>query len=232
MKLELADLLDALIGDPQATATYAQYVLKHAQSGHLLELACGTGSLAQLLCAHFTVEGLDVDPAMIRHFQEKNPGSITHTRSMIDLTGLGLYDVIVCFGDSLNYVLQAEDVERLFREVHTHLKPGGVFLVDAHTEARLTEFETEYLEEGYLGSTPYLWSIQTLPDNLLDHHVVFYDAHGVAQRNQIIQRVYSLEQLKQWLEAFAWTITVSSDFVEGTQPHAEKYMLACRKEPL
>lgn len=230
MKLELADLLDELIGDPHATEQYAQYVLKHAHSGQLLELACGTGALAQLLSVHFTVEGLDIDPAMIRHFQQKNPGCVTHTRSMTDLSGLGQYDVIVCFGDSLNYVLEAEEVGRIVQEVYAHLKPGGVFLVDAHTEARLAEFETEYLEEGYLGSTPYHWSIQTLAEDLLDHHLVFYDANGTAQRNQIIQRVYSLEQLKQWLEPFAWTITVSTDFVEGVQLNAEKYMLTCRKE--
>ena len=231
MRVELADRLDELIGDPQATAQYAQYVLKHAQQGQLLELACGTGSLAQRLRAQFTVEGLDVDPAMIRQFQQKNPGCLTHTRSMTDLSGLGQYDVIVCFGDSLNYIVQDDEVKQVFHEVYTHLKPGGVFLVDAHTEARLTEFETEYLEEGYLGSTPYQWSIQTLPDDLLDHHVVFYDAKGAAQRIQIVQRVYPLDQLKQWLKPFAWAITVSSDFVEGVQPSAEKYLLACRKEP-
>lgn len=230
MAIELADLLDELIGDPQATQRYADYVLQHADQGHLLELACGTGALAQTLRRHFTVEGLDVDPAMIRRFQMKNPECITHERSMTNLDGLGSYEVIVCFGDSLNYLTDDAEVKRVFSEVYAHLKPGGIFLVDVHTEDRLNEFETEYLEEGYLGSVPYQWSIQTLAKDILDHQLVFYDALGVAQRIQIVQRVYSLSQLKRWLERFAWAITVSSDFEEGIHPNAEKYMLACRKE--
>ncbi len=229
MAVELADLLDELIGDPEATQEYADYVLKQARSGTLLELACGTGALAQRLTPHFTVEGLDVDKAMIRRFHERNPQCLTHVRSMIDLSGLGVYDVIVCFGDSLNYLLDEAEVQRMFQSVWDHLKPGGVFLLDAHTEARLAEFETEFIEEGYLGSTAYQWTIQTQPNHRLDHQLVFYGPSGVPQRLQIVQRVYSLEQLKRWLKRFSWSVVVSSDFSEGVNPQAEKYFLACRK---
>lgn len=230
MAVELADLLDELIGDPEATQAYANYVLKYASSGTLLELACGTGALAQRLTAHFTVEGLDIDQAMIRRFQIRNPQCRTHGRSMIDLSGLGLYEVIVCFGDSLNYLVEEGDVLQMFQSVWDHLKPGGVFLLDAHTEARLAEFETEFIEEGYLGSVAYQWTIQTQPDHRLDHHLVFYDPTGVPQRLQIVQRVYSLDQLERWLKRFAWVIEVSSDFIQGVDPQAEKFFLACRKE--
>jgi SAM-dependent methyltransferase len=230
MAVELADLLDELIGDAEATRAYADYVLTYAQSGIVLELACGTGALAEQLASVFTVEGLDVDPAMIRRFRARNPRCATYVRSMIDLSGLGYYDVILCFGDSLNYLTDDDDVQRVFQAVWDHLKPGGVFLMDAHTEARLAEFETEFIEEGILGTTAYQWTIQTLADDRLDHHLVFYDPAGAPQHLQIVQRVYSLDALKRWLERFSWSIEVFSDFVEGIDPQAEKYFLACRKE--
>lgn len=230
MPVELADLLDELIGDPEATQAYADYVLKHARSGNLLELACGTGALANRLSPYFRVEGLDLDPAMIRHFQRCNPDCVTHIRSMTDLSGLGSYDVILCFGDSLNYLVDADDVQQLFQTVWDHLNPRGWFLLDAHSEARLKEFESEYIEEGYLGLIPYQWTIQTLSEDHLDHQLVFYEPNGAPQRVHIVQRVYALEDLKRWLKRFPWSITVSSDFEEGIDPQAEKVFLACRKE--
>jgi SAM-dependent methyltransferase len=230
MGIELADRLDALIGDPEATQRYADYVLSNTQHGKLLELACGTGALAQILRPWFTIEGLDQDPAMIRQFETKNPGCITHVRNMVDLDGLGFYDGVLCFGDSLNYLTDPDDVDRLFAQVWSHLKPGGVFLFDAHTELRLHEFQSEFVEEGYLDGLAYQWSIQTVSETMLDHLIVFYDVKGVAQRYQILQRVYTWPDLKRRLERFPWGISVASDFVEGINPQAEKYMIACRKE--
>lgn len=230
--IELAEVLEALIGDPEATQKYAAYVLEHASSGRLLELACGTGALASHLTKHFDVEGLDHDGSMLKQFALKNPECVTHHRTMIDLNGLGVFDVIVCFGDSLNYLTKDEELDQLFLEVDAHLCPGGVFLFDMHTEARLAEFETEFIEEGHLGTVGYQWTIQTMPHQFLDHQLTFYDANGSVQRHQIVQRVVSLVELESRLKRLHWTWRIASDFVEGIDPQAEKYMLACRKEHL
>lgn len=230
MAIELAEVLDALIGDQEATQTYASFVLSQAQSGKLLELACGTGALASVLKSSFEVEGLDHDAAMLKQFSQKNPDCVTHHRSMTQLQGLGTYDVILCFGDSLNYLTDDHDVDELFKQVDGHLRPGGVFLFDLHTEARLEEFENEFIEEGMLGEVGYQWTIQTLPDQLIDHQLTFYDASGSFTRHQIIQRVYPLADIKTRLKRFNWSIRVFSDFNEGIDAQAEKYLLVCTKE--
>lgn len=230
--VELAEVLDELIGDAEATRRYAAYVRRYVSSGRLLELACGTGALATHLAQHFNVEGLDLDAAMLKQFAIKNPQCVMHHRSMIDLSGLGEYDVIVCFGDSLNYLTADEDLDRFFAEVDAHLRPGGVFLFDVHTEARLIEFETEFIEEGHVGNVGYQWTIQTMPHQHIDHQLTLYDTHGSVQRHQIIQRVFSLTELESRLKRLNWTWRIASDFEEGIDPQAEKYMLACRKERL
>ena len=230
MALELADVLDALIGDPDATQRYADFVLDRINSGTLLELACGTGALAAVLRQHAEVEGLDLDLGMLAQFRLKNPGCVTHHRSMTHLDGLGMYAAIVCFGDSVNYLLDETDLDRLFEQVEAHLNSGGVFLFDLHTEHRLDEFEQEYIEEGWLGDLAYQWTIQTLPDQRLDHQLTFYEPSGSVVRHQVVQRVYPLEVILARLKRLSWSVSVYSDFVEGRHPNAEKYMLVCTKE--
>jgi SAM-dependent methyltransferase len=167
---------------------------------------------------------------MLKRFLDKNPGCVTHHRSMTHLQGLGDYDVIVCFGDSVNYLIDDADLDALFAQVDAHLKPGGCFLFDVHTEARLVEFDHEYIEEGFLGQIGYQWTIQTMPNQMIDHALTLYDALGSFTQHQIIQRVYSLKDIKERLKRFNWATTVYSDFQVGCDPNAEKYLLVCRKE--
>jgi ubiquinone/menaquinone biosynthesis C-methylase UbiE len=53
-------------------------------SGTLLDVACGTGKHAQALAAHYTVEGIDIDPVLLESARGRLPDVPFHQGDMRD----------------------------------------------------------------------------------------------------------------------------------------------------
>lgn len=227
--IELADFFDALVEDEAVAIAYADFVRSQAHGKTLLDLACGTGTISQQLKQDFTITGLDQDPAMLKRFNARNPGVLTILGSMEDLSKLPQYDIIFLFGDSLNYVLSEEGVKKTLSEAIKHLNPQGVFLFDLHTEDRYEEFKTEYIEEGIVLGKPFQWTIQSLPEGILNHHFAFFDEEGHAETLSFDQRVYSLSVITDILEEMQADYTVYNDTDVMQSASHEKYLVAVRR---
>jgi len=189
MPISLAEVFDALVEDESVSIRYADLVRSYIKEGTLLDLACGTGTISQQLKTEFTITGLDIDEAMLDQFRKRNPGLKTFQGSMTDLSQLNTYDVIILFGDSLNYLLTLEDVRKTLSEAIMHLSDQGVMLFDMHTPERYEEFKEEYCEEGLVLNHPFQWTIQSLPDQLINHHFVYLQSYW-----QLILWLYQLKQ--------------------------------------
>lgn len=111
----------------------------------VLDLACGTGTVSRLLARRgYDVTGVDLAPAMLVAAREKTAAE--HLEIPFyeqDAAELSLaprtFDATVSLFDSLNYVLEAERLERAFGRVFQHLEPGGSFTFDLNTEYALAE---------------------------------------------------------------------------------------------
>lgn len=229
MPISLAEVFDALVEDESVSIRYASLVKSLVKKGKLLDLACGTGTISQQLKGDFDTTGLDLDEAMLIQFSKRNPGLKTILGSMTDLSALGYYDAIILFGDSLNYLLTHHDVKTTLCEAIAHLNDQGVFLFDMHTLARYDEFKEEYLEEGLVLDHPFQWTIQSLPDQIINHHFAFYDDAGHAQTISFDQRVYELESILSILDDCDVVYDIYSDFEPGIHPDKEKYLIAVRR---
>lgn len=104
----------------------------------VLDLGCGTGTLTQLLRRKgYDMIGVDNSPEMLRIAMEKNAeGGSGILYLLQDMRQLELYSTVgtvlsVC--DCLNYLLEEEDLLRVFRLVNNYLYPGGLFLFDFNT---------------------------------------------------------------------------------------------------
>jgi SAM-dependent methyltransferase len=101
----------------------------------LLDLCCGTGHLAGVLSRRgFVVTGLDGSAEMLKLARQRvSPVEwvLADARSF----GLsGVYDAALCLFDSLNHVMQAEELLAVFRHVFQVLRPGGSFLFDLNMD--------------------------------------------------------------------------------------------------
>lgn len=117
--------------------------------GLVLELGCGTGKMTRLLAeAGYDMIGVDFSQEMLQIAREKEYqrtenkiGSAEEETTDIlylhqDMREFELYgtvNAVVCICDSLNYILDEEELLTVFKLVNNYLDPGGVFIFDMNT---------------------------------------------------------------------------------------------------
>ena len=119
----------------------------HIEDGLLLELGCGTGSMTELLAARgYDMIGVDSADEMLNIACEKRERSgheilyLNQDMRAFELYGTVRAVVSVC--DSLNYLLEDEDLIACFKLVNNYLDPKGIFFFD---------FNTRYKYETVIG---------------------------------------------------------------------------------
>jgi len=99
-----------------------------------LDLACGTGDLAVALAGRgWRVVGLDRSPAMVRVARGKESRAEFVEGDLRSVSLGERFSLVTCVFDSLNYLLEPEDLRAAFACVGTHLEDGGLFLFDVNT---------------------------------------------------------------------------------------------------
>ncbi|WP_141994188.1 class I SAM-dependent methyltransferase [Bacillus sp. B4EP4a] len=183
----------------------------------VLDLACGTGEMTVELAQHgFEVTGVDLSDEMLLVANEKavklGLSIPLFQQNMAELEGLGQFDCVTIFCDSLNYLRDEEDIVKTFSRVHEHLKDGGLFLFDVHSIYKMEEIfrdntfavngdEVSYIWECFPGVEPYS----------VEHDLSFFvrDESGMYDRFDELhyQRTYPVEQYKKWLEQAGFTVS-------------------------
>ncbi len=115
----------------------------------VLDLGCGTGTLTELFYRKgYDVIGVDFSQEMLNIALDKKEKSGSEILYLCqDMRELDLYSTVgtvVSACDSVNYLLEEEDVIETFRLVNNYLYPGGIFIFD---------FNTVYKYEQVIGDT-------------------------------------------------------------------------------
>lgn len=139
----LADIYDIVMSDVDYE-TWADYIdeiiLMHQPTARfILELACGTGTIAlsleELDC--YEITATDGSEDMIRIARQKaakaNSQIDFQTMNFLDLSFEKTFDVVYMVFDSINYLHTKEEIIQLHREVKKILNPDGIFLYDFTT---------------------------------------------------------------------------------------------------
>lgn len=178
--------------------------------GLVLDLGCGTGTLTELLAeAGYDMIGVDLSAEMLNIAMEKRERSrkeiLYLCQDMRELELYGTVRAVVCVCDSLNYLLEEEDLLETFRLVNNYLDPGGLFVFD---------FNTVYKYETVIGDTviaenrelcSFIWENYYHAGeeiNEYDLTVFVQEEEDLFRRFQEThyQRGYRLEQVKRLVE--------------------------------
>lgn len=198
--MNLSKVYDDILADPDLSKELYESI-KPRLSSPILECACGSGDLLKLIQKDFEATGLDLDDQMLELAKEKGCNNLVQG-NMLDLSELPIFSTILCLGDSLNYLLTLDDVNKFFKEVHNHLNQEGQFIFDMHTQDRLDEFKEPFIEEANMKDYQYQWTINSDEDYLV-HQFVFYRNDETMIEN-VIQRVYSLDDIIKPLETIGF----------------------------
>lgn len=120
----------------------------------VLDLACGTGTIACLLAARgYQVTATDGSEEMLTQAMGKaaaldgQPPLFLH-QSMPRLRLIEPVDAVVSTLDSLNYLTRERDIRETFRRVRRWLKPGGQFIFDVNSPCKLRRMDRQmYMDE-------------------------------------------------------------------------------------
>ncbi len=123
-------------------ADYLESLLQEygVAQGLLLELGCGTGTMAEEMAARgYDMIGVDSSEDMLSEALEKKWDSGHEILYLCqDMRSFELYGTVAaayCVCDSLNYLTTREDLVQMFRLVNNYLDPGGIFVFDCNTAA-------------------------------------------------------------------------------------------------
>ena len=108
------------------------------EDGILLDLGCGTGSVTELLAkSGFDMIGIDNSEEMLDIAMEKRDESGLDILYLLqDMREFELYGTVkgvVSICDSMNYILDDEDLLDVFKLVHNYLDNNGIFIFDMNT---------------------------------------------------------------------------------------------------
>ncbi len=104
----------------------------------VVDLGCGTGTMTELLASKgYDMIGVDNAEEMLAIAMEKRENTGSSVLYLLqDMRELELYSTVgtvVSVCDSLNYLLEEEDLEETFRKIDNYLYPGGIFVFDFNT---------------------------------------------------------------------------------------------------
>lgn len=128
------DVLYEALGKEYAKETEKAHKLiqKYCRSGgvNLLDVACGTGTHADLLAKYYKVEGMDIDLEMVLLARKKNEKIRFFQGNMIDFNLHRRFDAITCLFSSIGYVKTKANLNKTIKTMTRHLRDGGVILVE------------------------------------------------------------------------------------------------------
>lgn len=212
------------------------------QDGILLDLGCGTGSLTELLAQDgYDMIGLDYSEDMLQIAMDKRVESGSNILYLLqDMREFELYGTVravVSICDSMNYILEYDDLVRVFSLVNNYLDPGGVFIFDMNTEYKYRELLGSSTIAEDREESSFIWENnydETKQLNEYDLTLFIREAGGLYRKYQEthIQRAYPLEEVRRAAEAAGMEFMAVYDAFtfNEPQPDSERLYFVVREQ--
>ena len=214
--------------DDVAYEKRAEYIAKilsknYCKGGILLDLACGTGTLATYLASYgYDMILSDLSADMLSIAAEKLPDALIICQDMRKIKLYADVDAVVCSLDSVNHLTKPADVKKTFAAVSKHLKKGGVFVFDMNTpykhECVLGNNTFVYeTDNAYLVWQNYYKKRSKTVDICLDIFFSEGDSY-VREYEEFSERAYEIDEICQWLYEAGFSVSGIYDDMKFTKP--------------
>lgn len=116
----------------------------------------------------------------------------------------GTVGTIISVCDCLNYLLTADDIVTVFRQINNYLYPGGIFIFDFNTVYKYATVIGDATIAENREECSFIWENYYHEDGLNEYEVFFFvreknDRYQKFQENHF-QRGYDLAQMKELLQ--------------------------------
>ncbi len=210
-------------------------ILRHlADDARILDLCCGTGHGTKLLLEQgYRVDGLDGSEEMIRFARERAPAARYIVEDARTFTSPTIYDGAVSLFDSLNHLMNIDELTLTFGNVYAALAGGGIFLFDLNMEPgyeRRWHGSFGIVEDDHACIVRSSYSTE---EKVGQFHATIFRLEDGWQRSDVtlLQRCYSEEEVKSALGAAGFAEIASYDMHGEPDQSGEAGSLffVCRK---
>lgn len=125
---------------------------KDTEGNDILDVACGTGAHLPALSRTHSVVGLDNSEAQLSAAHVRLPGVEFINADMRSFDLGRQFDVVTCLFSSIGYMETVNDLQSSIAIMSTHLKNGGVLLVEPWL--KMDQFDPDYKSPPDLGELP------------------------------------------------------------------------------
>ncbi len=203
-----------------------------------LDLGAGTGNLSCLLGPSFKESYLvDLSPDMLTLASEKFESlEIPYQSFAIPMTEIKFsktFSLITSSMDSINYILEEDEVIRLFHRVYEHLDDEGVFIFDLNSTYKIRTIlgNNDYIYNSE--DLVYTWQ-NTLEDDVVEMDLNFFLGKGsLYERFEEIhlERAYEKETIASWLNEAGFELSsINPGYAEGLiLENTERWVFIARK---
>ena len=238
---EVADEDSRLLDDTYVISDGPNEQHLRQERNTILDLGCGTGTLTQLLARKgYEMIGVDNAQEMLRIAMEKRDESgldiLYLLQDMREFELYGTVGAVVSVCDSINYLLEEEEVLRTFKLVHTYLYPGGVFIFDFNTVYKYSQIIGDATIAENREDCSFIWENyyhEAEEINEYDLTIFVRSKEALFQRFQEThyQRGYRLEQMCRLVEQAGLKIleTLDADTREAAGQESERVYIVAKK---
>lgn len=213
--------------------------LLESEKNLILDLGCGTGTLTQSLYEKgYDMVGVDNSEDMLRIAMEKRDEAGAEILYLLqDMRELELYSTVgtvisVC--DSVNYILEEDELQTVFELVNNYLYPGGLFIFDFNTVFKYAEIIGDATIAENRDECSFIWENYYHEDeeiNEYDLTIFVEEEEGLFRRFQEThyQRGYTVETMRHLVEAAGLQIIeiLDADTHEAAHSESERvYVIA------
>lgn len=196
----------------------------------VLDVACGTGTFCSMLTLNgYKADGLDLSSEIIEIANEKkkiNRMDINYKVS--DMTKFKVdkkYDLVTCFFDSINFLKDISDVEKMLDCVAKALKKKGHFICDIFSRQMLKEYTYNEFHEDHDTFKIDWFTTKTNPRTLY-HEITITEAGEKPFVEKYYEYYYDIKQI---YHKDLKLIKISGDFNDELLPEDERIILVFEK---
>ncbi|NLI90231.1 MAG: class I SAM-dependent methyltransferase [Epulopiscium sp.] len=176
----------------------------------IAELGCGTGELTNYFAKKgIETIGIDNSAQMLAVAKEKSLVEgldvLYLLQDMRDFELYGTVDSIYSTCDSINYILEEEELLQTFKWVNNYLDPGGIFIFDINSQYKYEEILADNTFAYNIEGGSYIWeNYYDKEEGINEYLVTFFveDSDGRYSKFEELhyERMYTLDDIANLLE--------------------------------
>lgn len=211
--------------------------------GLVLDLGCGTGTMTELLAEQgYDMIGIDLSEEMLEAAMEKRDQSghdiLYLCQDMREFELYGTVRAIVCICDSMNYILEEEEIlGMLTLAARNYLDYGGLFIFDLNTEYKYREILGEQTiaenrEEGSFIWENYYDEEERINEYNLTLFIREQDGYYRKHEENHYQRAYALDTIASLVKRSGLKLLHIYDAFthEPAREESERVYVICQRE--